>query len=67
MIPPAAAPPSVPIPAPFSRVLNDPPEHPAAMIDNAITAAVINLGELFIVIFLDPCCLDLIRVSIHRF
>src|SRR5918996_3946495 len=28
MIPPAAAPPKAPIPAPFSRVVSDPPEQP---------------------------------------
>jgi hypothetical protein len=41
------------MPAPFSRVLNVPPEHPAAIIDSAIIAMVKNLGKLFIVIFLD--------------
>jgi hypothetical protein len=30
MSPPAVAPPSAPIPAPFSRVVNEPPAHPAS-------------------------------------
>jgi hypothetical protein len=34
MIPPVAAPPSAPMPAPFSRVVNSPPAHP----DPRITA-----------------------------
>src|SRR5262245_34991812 len=33
--PPAAAPPRAPIPAPFSRVVNDPPAQPATNIDPA--------------------------------
>jgi hypothetical protein len=32
MIPPAAAPPNAPIPAPFSRVVNEPPAQPATRV-----------------------------------
>src|SRR2546423_1116440 len=43
MIPPAAAPPKAPMPAPFSRVLKSPPAHPAMAVRVKTTATIVNV------------------------
>jgi hypothetical protein len=49
MIPPAAAPPKAPIPAPFSRVLMSPPAQPATISESSRDIAVFRL-----LIFIKP-------------
>src|SRR5262249_25788547 len=56
--PPAAAPPRAPMPAPFSRVVNDPPAQPATSIDPAkksTEALPTRFFFVFIVVFSFSC------------
>jgi hypothetical protein len=61
MIPPAAAPPSAPIPAAFSLVVSEPPEQPAKITAARPTANICIENILFIPFRLLPRLPDRIR------